>query len=180
MPRPSSGTIGVCVTTLLALACDRNASKSRAAGTGASLAPSVSAATPHVERKDAASMVLRGDTFDLVISRGAEQQSLARGQFACNSAAARYSEERLVFSTDSTYESFAVLRHECWDKHDSSSDTLQTGSMYRLRGDTVKLYTGDGDEIFDSGSLLIVGDSLVPFAVSPDSSRFARRRHPRN
>jgi len=179
MPLISSRTISAFLTALLVLACDRDRPLPHADTAGARSPTGVATPALGAQRKDTPPALVRGDTFELVNIPPADQPSKTRDRSACSTEAGRYSAERIVFSTDSTYESFAVLRPECWDTSASSSDTLQIDSVYRLHGDTLTLYTGDGNEIYESGRMLIVGDSLVPIYVDPtDLTRLVRRRHP--
>jgi hypothetical protein len=84
--------------------------------------------------------------------------------------------ERIVFTDDSTYLGITAIRPACRDPLVSSSDTLRWTSIYRIHGDTLTLYTGDGDEVFQSYNGLLFPDSVVQFATEKEKAQLYSRR----
>ena len=134
----------------------------------ASLRPPVRSALPNDS--------LVGDTVILV---GFGPQSLPDALAAnppCNERSIPVL-ERLVFVSDSMYDALRIERPGCRDPRMASSDTTEWGSGYRVHGDTLTLYFGDGDEVFESGSFRLFPDSLVGLASDPvERVRYVRRR----
>jgi hypothetical protein len=130
---------------------------------------------PAVTGKSSAS-ALAGDTLELV-SIGTRRLSEWRGvDLPCDSARTPLF-ERIVFIDDSSYFGVTADRPGCRDPLVSSSDTLLWQSIYRLHGDTLTLYTGDGDEVFQSYNGLLFPDSVVQVSIGKEHAQRYSRRH---
>jgi hypothetical protein len=119
---------------------------------------------------------LVGDTLEL-ISIGGRSLPEGRGvRLPCDPAGTPLL-ERIVFTGDSTYTQIEVIRPGCRDPLVSGSDTLVIASEYRVHGDTLTLYTGGGDEMFQSYNGRIFRDSVVQIDIREDQVRRYARRH---
>ena len=79
--------------------------------------------------------------------------------------------------SDSSYRGVRVARPGCRDPRIASSDTVQWASYYRLRGDTLTLYEGGGNETFESYNGRVFQDSVVQIFIEPiHINRYGRRR----
>jgi hypothetical protein len=84
--------------------------------------------------------------------------------------------ERLVLG-DSMYSYIFVLRPECRNPVDVPSDTIQFSSSYRVRGDTLTLFTGEGADVEEWYNGRLYPDSVVQTFVERDQGKhYARRR----
>ena len=119
---------------------------------------------------------LVGDTLELV-SIGDQQVPEWRGvPLPCDSAHTPLV-ERIIFTDDSSYYAYAVARPGCRDERFSSSDTTETTSSYRVRGDTLTIYSGGGDEIYQSYNGRLFSDSVVQLFIEHERARrYSRRR----
>ena len=119
---------------------------------------------------------LAGDTLELVSIGGRALPASTSVHLPCDSAGTPLL-ERKIFTGDSTYTGIIVLRPGCRDERMSSSDTLEFGSLYVIHGDTLTLYVGDGDEIFQSFNGRLFLDSVVQVAIENERARkYSRRR----
>jgi hypothetical protein len=119
---------------------------------------------------------LVGDTLELV-SIGDQQVPQWRGvPLPCDSAHTPLV-ERIIFTDDSSYYAYTVARPGCRDERFSSSDTTETTSSYRIRGDTLAIYSGGGDETFQWYNGRLFADSVVQLFIEPERARrYSRRR----
>jgi hypothetical protein len=137
------------------------------------VAPPVS--SRHVPATSGESVML-GDTLELVSIGSRVLPNWRDRKLPCDSARTP-AFERLVFYDDSSYFGMRAARPGCRDKFVSSSDTVQWGSIYRVHGDTLTLYTGDGDEVFESFNGRLTTDSVIQIdAEARDTERYVRRR----
>jgi hypothetical protein len=117
---------------------------------------------------------LTGDTLELASVGGRALSDWRQAQSPCVSMV--YAFERIVFTTDSTYSGVSARLPGCRDERLTSSDTAEWGSLFRLHGDTLTLYTGDGDEVFQSYNGQVFADSVVQVAIGSEGNRRYRRR----
>jgi len=117
---------------------------------------------------------LTGDTLELVSVGGRTLSDWHRAPSPCDSVPIAF--ERIVFATDSTYNAISVTLPGCRDERMASSDTTEWESLFRLHGDTLMLYTGDGDEVFQMYNGQVFADSVVQLASESARSRRYRRR----
>jgi hypothetical protein len=97
------------------------------------------------------------------------------GRLPCD-AAATPALERLIFYDDSSYFGIRVARPRCQDRRVASSDTVYLEGQYQVHGDTLTLYSGGGDEIFESYNGRLFPDSVVQVSVDPIRiKRYTRR-----
>ena len=119
---------------------------------------------------------LVGDTLELISIGGRRLPDPRTPNLPCDSARTPLL-QRHVFDDDSTYSGITVVRPGCRDELVSSSDTLVVASSYEVRGDTLRLYVGDGDEIFQSYNGRIFPDSVVQLFTDDERNvRYLRRR----
>jgi hypothetical protein len=131
-------------------------------------------ATLGLASRNASSLV--GDTLELV-SIGDRQVPEWRGvRLPCDSAHTPLV-ERIIFTDDSSYYGYSVARRGCRDERFSSSDTTVGASIYHVRGDTLTIYSGNGDEIEQWYNGLLFPDSVVQLFIERERARrYSRRR----
>jgi hypothetical protein len=117
---------------------------------------------------------LTGDTLELVSVGGRTLSDWHQAPSPCDSVPIAF--ERIVFATDSTYNAFSVTLPGCRDERMASSDTSEWESLFRLHGDTLTLYTGDGDEVFEADNDQVFADSVVQLGSESERIRRYRRR----
>ena len=82
-----------------------------------------------------------------------------------------------MLAGDSTYSATTVMRPACHDPIDFPSDTLRSSSIWRVRGDTLTLFTGEGTEIEQWYNGRVYPDSVVQLFIEEHSARhYVRRR----
>jgi hypothetical protein len=85
--------------------------------------------------------------------------------------------ERIIFIDDSTYDGYSVAPPGCRDERFSSSDTIVMASIYKVRGDTLMVFRGDGDEIDQWYNGRLFPDSTVQLFIEHERARkYSRRR----
>ena len=119
---------------------------------------------------------LVGDTLELV-SIGNQKVPQWNGvPLPCDSAHTPLV-ERIIFTDDSSYYAYTVARPGCRDERFSSSDTTEAASSYRIRGDTLAIYSGGGAETFQWYTGRLFADSVVQLFIEPERARhYSRRR----
>jgi hypothetical protein len=119
---------------------------------------------------------LVGDTLELV---GIGNQMVPRWDgvpIPCDSAHTPLI-ERIIFTDDSSYFAYTVDRPGCRDERFASSDTSETTSSYAIRGDTLAIYSGGGNETFQWYNGRLYADSVVQLFIEPEQARrYSRRR----
>jgi hypothetical protein len=130
--------------------------------------------TQSLVRSNTASLV--GDTLELV-SIGERQVPEWRGiSLPCDSAHTPLV-ERIIFTDDSSYYGYTVARPGCRDERFSSSDTTVGTSIYHVRGDTLTIYSGGGDEMDQWFNGRLFPDSVVQLSIEHERARhYSRRR----
>ncbi len=119
---------------------------------------------------------LVGDTLDLYSVGGLALPWQDLRSRPCD-AAEPPAFERLVFLDDSTYGGTRAMRPGCRDPRVSSQDTIGWASLYRIHGDTLTLFVGDGNEVEESYNGRVFPDSVVQFDVEGSRlARYMRRR----
>ena len=63
------------------------------------------------------------------------------------------------------------MRAGCRDSRVAPSDTAEWGSLYRVHGDTLTLYSGNGDEVFESYNGRVFPDSVVQVDIERERIR---------
>lgn len=117
-----------------------------------------------------------GDTLELVSIGGRPLPDSRQTRLRCDSAATP-AFEQMFFVNDSTYRGVSATRPGCRDERFASSDTTEWVSLYRLHGDTLTLYSGDGDETFEAYNGRVFPDSVVQVAIERERiHRYIRRR----
>ena len=123
-------------------------------------------------RSTNARLLARGDTFDLRTSGGVtlgSQEALAK---PCGE---RLPASEFLFIVDST--SYVVSR-VTYDCARQTTKTVGFQSTYKLAGDTVQFYEGDGNETFLSDRAVVSRDSMITVGSGPQSQlRYSRRNH---
>ena len=118
---------------------------------------------------------LDGDTLVLIGVGKQSLQAVLASNPPCNVRSIP-ALQRLMFR-DSTYRAFTIERPGCRDPRMASSDTTELVSQYEVHGDTLMLFTGDGDEVFASYSGRLFPDSVTALASDETIAwRYARRR----
>jgi hypothetical protein len=161
-------------TSLICIALMVNCKVERPAPPNAPTQRSAPSTIQGVAHSNAGSLV--GDTLELV-SIGDRQVPEWRGvPLPCDSAHTPLV-ARIIFTDDSSYYGYTVARPGCRDERFSSSDTTEGANIYRVRGDTLTLYTGDGDEIYESYNGRLFPDSVVQLDIEHErAQRYSRRR----
>jgi hypothetical protein len=123
---------------------------------------------------------LAGDTLVLIGIGSESLQAALESNPPCN-ARSIPALQRFMFHNDSMYRGFSIERPGCRDPLVASSDTAEWESRYEVHGDTLKLYTGDGDEVFASYTGRLFPDSVTALASDEATAwRYARRRAARH
>jgi hypothetical protein len=161
-------TLVICIALLL------NCKAERPAPPSAATQRSDPSSTQRLDHRNAGS--LAGDTLEL-ISIGDRQVPEWHGvPLPCDSAHTPLV-SRMIFTDDSTYREYTVARPGCRDERYSSSDTTESASIYRVHGDTLMIFSGDGDEIDQSYNGRLFPDSVVQLFIEAERvQRYARRR----
>jgi hypothetical protein len=113
---------------------------------------------------------LVGDTFDLVTVGDTFVPDLRT--LPC---AHKGRSDRIIIRDDSSYVVGLVERPACANLIAEYSGSLRYGH-FKVAYDTLVFYTGDGDEVFQSGSGIVSRDSMVPIAHYANGARYIRRR----
>lgn len=127
---------------------------------------------PHdLDRLTAATRSLEpGDTFDLRISGGVSLGSREALTLPC---AARPPASEFLYILDSTNYAVSRVAYDCAKQ---STKTVGFQSTYKLVGDTVQFYEGDGNETFVSDRAVVSRDSMITVGTGPQSQlQYSRR-----
>ena len=119
---------------------------------------------------------LTGDTLVLIGVGKLSLQAVLASNPPCNVRSIP-ALQRFMFQTDSMYRGVSIERPGCRDPRMASSDTAEWVSRYEVHGDTLTLFTGDGDEVFASYNGRLFLDSVTALASDETIAwRYARRR----
>ena len=119
---------------------------------------------------------LAGDTLELVSIGDRQVPKWHGAPLPCDSARTPLV-SRIIFTDDSSYHGYTIARPGCRDERFASSDTTVGESIYKVRGDTLTIFSGDGDEIYQSYNGRLFPDSVVQLFIEDEKvRRYSRRR----